>query len=1686
MNTDNGRLSFAAGIDNSQLRTDAAESRNILASIGQTAVQEGNRMDAAFGRMAKAAGSLFAVGQIKEFVSHVVSLRGEIESLEISFGTLLGSDMKGSAMFKEIREFAVNTPMMLKDLASGAQTMLAFNIEAEKVMPILRAIGDISMGDAQKFNSLTLAFSQMSATGKLMGQDLLQMINAGFNPLSVISEKTGKSIGELKEEMEKGKITTDMVTEAFLSATSAGGKFNGMLEKQSKGIQGAISNLQGAIDDMYNEIGTSAQETTVNAIGGATSIVKNYKEIGEILAVIVSMYGAYKAAIIATEAVRRSVTAIKHTEEAAQIYSVMTAEQKAKISKLGLAETSEAYRAAVIAEMKTEMERQIQIAQTTQAELTAARERLATAEAAKAAAAEKVASRQAEVEAAYASAAADQKASIVKKIAVESEAQSRAALMAVKLQEQKEAAIAQARALKEAGASQEAIAVKNREIATISEKIAAARAEEIQHSRNIVALRKEMAAQVDATTSKKIATAEAALETAQEELNTASKVRNTAAREVQSKATAVNTAVKKAGTIETALDTAAETANATATGFLASAKTKLTAAAARLNAVIMANPWAIAAAGVVALGYGIYKLITYQTDAEKAQERLNKVNEDFNATCASEQIQIDTLFTRFRNAKKGTQEYKEAKDAILGQYGSYLKGLSDEVASLRDVKAAYDAVKQAALDAARARAMEAAVKGEAEAYGQTEGEQMKRLKEALQKKYGDRAIKGDGRKAWVVYFEQIKQLIQEGGSIEQLNADWLKDWDVNRTMAVGSSISGYVQTVTYTTNEIKEIFGEVGKARKVYNDAVAEAEAMYGKAPEKKSAPAAKAKTEAEYSKKDWEDYKKAKQAEYDAMTKAERISQKGRELAAEIQRADKEIQGWNVTGNAKSAATAASKAENEDNRIAVQTAERNRKIKEYAESVIKSQTEAELDIRQSEIDLLNDGVEKELKQVGLNYDRLVYANRQRRAEMLEGIRDLKELEWENANPTARKNGMTFDRSSVTDDYLSEVNVDALREKGKNAEADRLKGMLDQLNAYQRIANEIREKGEKESIDKMLGNVLTYEQQRYKITEEYARKRDALYEKNEDGTTKTDADGNKVMRKGVTQGNLEELNRQEDESLKAVDEQFAQREATYQAWCEEITNISLKKLKEQLEQAKKNLEELEKSGTADTKQLAQERAKVSTAQKSLDKANAKSQTSPGKRTIKEWEDLYKTLNDVEKEFESIGDTVGGVAGDILSACGSVAASSLQMVNGIVQLAQWSVRAEEMAAEGASKAVQKLEKASVILAVISASIQVATAIASLFNDDDKKQKEIERLQGRIDQLQWELDNLETVRLQQQYGKSIDILNKALMETRIELAAGQTGWQRIITLTGRASKNQELMKQTAEKLAHTYGTMSYTADKALGEGKYKQANDQLKNIAQQQILIQEQINQEESKKKTDKGKVQEWEQQIEELGHQAVELINGMVEDIIGGSSSDIAEQLSDAFFEAFQNGEDYAEAWGDKVNEIVADIMKRMLVQKYLEEPLGEIFDKYKAKWFKDGEFVGLQAVIDSMSGFAADLNAVGEEFAAIWENLPDSVKNMFTVTDASREASQKGIATASQESVDELNGRATAIQGHTFSISENTKSILSTTQAILRSVMNIESETDGFGARLERLEGNIREMTSTLDDMATKGIKLKQ
>ncbi len=304
---DAGAKAATTGKQGADKATDAInKTGNATDALGRKLRQTGNEGSESFGKLQKAAAGFFTLAAAKEFGQKVFAVRSEIQSLQTSFETLVGNKPQAEELLNSIREFAVNTPMQMKGLASAAQTMMSFNIPVEQIMENLKALGDVSMGDEQKFQSLSLAFSQMSATGKLMGQDLLQMINAGFNPLATISEKTGKSIGQLKEEMEKGAISADMVRQAFIDATSEGGKFYGMLEAQSKTLRGAYSNLQGAIDDMFNSIGEQSEGIMAGAIDAATFLVQNYEKVGKAILFVVATYGEYKAAVMVNIALEKA------------------------------------------------------------------------------------------------------------------------------------------------------------------------------------------------------------------------------------------------------------------------------------------------------------------------------------------------------------------------------------------------------------------------------------------------------------------------------------------------------------------------------------------------------------------------------------------------------------------------------------------------------------------------------------------------------------------------------------------------------------------------------------------------------------------------------------------------------------------------------------------------------------------------------------------------------------------------------------------------------------------------------------------------------------------------------------------------------------------------------------------------------------------------------------------------------------------------------------------------------------------------------------------------------------------------------------------------------------------------------------------------------------------------------------
>lgn len=712
-----------------------------------------------------------------------------------------------------------------------------------------------------------------------------------------------------------------------------------------------------------------------------------------------------------------------------------------------------------------------------------------------------------------------------------------------------------------------------------------------------------------------------------------------------------------------------------------------------------------------------------------------------------------------------------------------------------------------------------------------------------------------------------------------------------------------------------------------------------------------------------------------------------------------------------------------------------------------------ELSIQRARIDAMDEGLEKVLAENELNHKAELEAIERQKEDTLRKIQEREKTIWESENPDWKKKGLTFTPTTT----------------------ELPKDVASQFDALTKAANDRLVTDNKKALDDMLSDYMSYEQKRSKIKEEYDKKRQSLY--NEDGS----------FRSGVSQGNVDELNRSETEALKAVDEEFAQREATYQSWMEAIANMTLRQLEAVLAKAEQELAELEQSGDADDSQMAVARAKVNTARKKVEKANADNDLTPGKRTIKEWEDLYKTLMEAEKEFESVGDAVEGTAGKIISSAGQIMTSTLSMINSIITLATTSSTGIQTAATASAKAIQTVEKASVILTIISAAMQVAMAIINLFNKDDEYQEEIERLQERIDQLQWELENTEASRL----NENLDIL-KLVKSTYAEVttevlklhSAGMSTWGSFYQIIGKVIYKEEILKKTSQEIAKTYANLEYTVDKALGEKRFDDAKNQLANIAQQQLLIQEQIRNEDAKKKTDHGKIADWERQIIELGEEANKIINDIVEEIMGGSAADLASELGDAFIEAFRAGEDAAEAWGEKVDDIVANVIKRMLVSKYLEEPLGDIFDKYKSKWYKDGEFAGIDAIMESMNGFANDLNAVGDEFQTIWDSLPDSIKNLITVTDDAREASERGIATASQESVDENNGRLTVIQGHTYTMNENVKLIVLLGDKILEAINIIRANTE-YCKRLDNIDKQISSIRNKLDEIGDDGLRVK-
>lgn len=233
-----------------------------------------DKMEAASGRM-KSVGnkmSLYLTVPLALLGKSMFTAAADFEQLQIAMETMLGSAEKAKTLLADLDKLAVKTPFQITEVQDAARQMLAYGIEADKIVETTKMLGDVSAGlGTQTFPQLTLAFGQIKAKGKLMGQELLQLTNAGFN----VAEAMGVSRGELMKMMETGDgVTFEQVEKAFKDATSEGGRFHNMMENQSKTTSGQISNIKDQITLLQREMGANLLPIALEVVGVVKVVAK--------------------------------------------------------------------------------------------------------------------------------------------------------------------------------------------------------------------------------------------------------------------------------------------------------------------------------------------------------------------------------------------------------------------------------------------------------------------------------------------------------------------------------------------------------------------------------------------------------------------------------------------------------------------------------------------------------------------------------------------------------------------------------------------------------------------------------------------------------------------------------------------------------------------------------------------------------------------------------------------------------------------------------------------------------------------------------------------------------------------------------------------------------------------------------------------------------------------------------------------------------------------------------------------------------------------------------------------------------------------------------------------------------------------------------------------------------------------
>ena len=289
----------ATQVDSSRLgdamEKNMAKASRSMDNAGQSAKRLENSVSGIGSKLKMLAGAFIGFETVKTGISAFA----EREKLQTDIGTLLGDDAAGKQFSDYITQFAKATPYGISELSGLAKGLIQYNVSLEDTKMYMQQLGDIAMGDKQKMASLGVVLGQVASAGRLQGQDLMQFINAGFNPLTVLSEMTGKTMAQLRDDMSQGAISFDMVSAALKKATSEGGRFYKGMEKGSKTLSGlwstAMDNIKQSLADAFEKNQDKLKDFArrigeldlSKLVDGLANVAGAVLRIGEVLAPLV-------------------------------------------------------------------------------------------------------------------------------------------------------------------------------------------------------------------------------------------------------------------------------------------------------------------------------------------------------------------------------------------------------------------------------------------------------------------------------------------------------------------------------------------------------------------------------------------------------------------------------------------------------------------------------------------------------------------------------------------------------------------------------------------------------------------------------------------------------------------------------------------------------------------------------------------------------------------------------------------------------------------------------------------------------------------------------------------------------------------------------------------------------------------------------------------------------------------------------------------------------------------------------------------------------------------------------------------------------------------------------------------------------------------------------------------------------